>query len=68
MKIDTCFYRGCDRCDEWFHGDCIGLMEDAANDIENYYCKFCRSGQPFLFICIVVTVTNDGSSIDNLYI
>lgn len=33
----------CDFCEEWFHGDCIGVTADSSKDIEMFYCKVCRS-------------------------
>lgn len=32
----------CDRCEEWFHGRCIGLKRKCADNIEKYYCVDCR--------------------------
>ena len=37
-----CFFRSCcDKCDEWFHGDCIGITKLEAKDIKQYYCRQC---------------------------
>ena len=33
--------RCCDRCDEWFHGDCIGITKLEAKEIKQYYCAQC---------------------------
>ncbi|XP_072223689.1 CXXC-type zinc finger protein 1-like [Leuresthes tenuis] len=38
----NCFMIGCDSCTEWFHGDCIGVSEKAANAIRVWYCPSCR--------------------------
>nr|CAB3235001.1 ZF(CXXC)-2 CXXC-type zinc finger protein 1 [Phallusia mammillata] len=40
----------CDDCEEWFHGDCINVTEKEAKHIKNFYCKPCRSKNPFLKI------------------
>ena len=38
----NCFLlRCCDRCDEWFHGDCIGITKLEAKEIKQYYCAQC---------------------------
>jgi len=44
------FMIGCDRCNEWFHGDCIGIREDEARSIRRWYCRMCRSKDPNLQI------------------
>ena len=36
------FSRACDNCEEWYHGDCIGITEVDANDIKHYYCDKCQ--------------------------
>lgn len=33
------FMIACDDCDEWFHGECIGISEESAPEI--YYCRYC---------------------------
>ena len=44
------FFRGCDYCDEWYHGTCIGLKERDAKKIKKYYCKKCQAEFPSLEI------------------
>merc|ERR1719427_1140351 len=39
---ETKFYVGCDLCNDWFHGACIGITEEAATDIDEYICEDCR--------------------------
>ena len=34
-------FRGCDHCEEWYHGDCINVNEREAKYIKKYYCKIC---------------------------
>ena len=41
---------GCDRCNEWFHGDCIGIREDEARSIKRWYCQVCRSNDSKLCV------------------
>ncbi|EDV24137.1 uncharacterized protein TRIADDRAFT_27303, partial [Trichoplax adhaerens] len=31
----------CDGCDEWFHGDCVGIKNEDANMIKKFYCPNC---------------------------
>ncbi|XP_058968068.2 CXXC-type zinc finger protein 1-like [Pocillopora verrucosa] len=40
----------CDRCDEWFHGDCIGITKLEAKEIKQYYCAQCLEKDPHLCI------------------
>ncbi|XP_030839912.1 nucleosome-remodeling factor subunit BPTF isoform X3 [Strongylocentrotus purpuratus] len=37
------FYIGCDRCNDWFHGHCVGISQDEAESIENYICPGCKT-------------------------
>ena len=32
----------CYSCKEWFHGDCVGVSEGDADNIEDYYCSQCQ--------------------------
>ena len=29
---------GCDKCDNWFHFDCVGLSADQAINLNSYTC------------------------------
>lgn len=33
------YWVGCDECDTWFHGDCIGITPE--NEPAQYYCNLC---------------------------
>lgn len=44
----TRFMIACDNCEEWYHGDCIGITEVDANDIKHYYCDKCQAENPSL--------------------
>jgi len=35
------FMIGCDECEEWYHGVCIGITESKAERVENYCCVRC---------------------------
>ncbi|KAG5451025.1 CXXC-type zinc finger protein 1 [Clonorchis sinensis] len=36
------FMIACDRCEEWYHGDCINVTPKQAEQIETFYCHQCR--------------------------
>lgn len=35
---DGSFMIGCDGCDEWYHGRCVGILDDPGND---WFCSSC---------------------------
>ncbi|XP_061191322.1 nucleosome-remodeling factor subunit BPTF-like isoform X2 [Saccostrea echinata] len=39
---DTQFYIGCDRCQDWFHGRCVGVSQVEANHMDIYICPNCE--------------------------
>lgn len=43
----------CDRCDEWFHGKCIGITKKFAENIDKYFCQACRCANSALQIIYV---------------
>lgn len=36
------FYIGCDRCQDWFHGLCVGVTKAEADHMDSYVCPNCR--------------------------
>ncbi|XP_042864763.1 CXXC-type zinc finger protein 1-like [Penaeus japonicus] len=44
------FMIGCDKCEEWYHGDCINVTESEANKIKKFFCEKCRLKEPSLEI------------------
>lgn len=44
------FMIGCDSCNEWYHGDCIKVTAEQAQNIEKWYCKRCTERDPSLRI------------------
>ena len=31
----------CSDCNEWFHGECVGVTEKDADQTEDYFCSTC---------------------------
>ncbi|OQV23596.1 CXXC-type zinc finger protein 1 [Hypsibius exemplaris] len=44
------FMIACDKCEEWFHGDCIHITLKASKAIEKYFCRKCIEVDPTLQI------------------
>ncbi|XP_066913903.1 CXXC-type zinc finger protein 1-like [Clytia hemisphaerica] len=42
------FMIACDKCGEWFHGDCIGLKKKHAKKIKDWFCNGCKKLDPNL--------------------
>ncbi|KAJ0180501.1 hypothetical protein K1T71_003905 [Dendrolimus kikuchii] len=36
------FYICCDRCQDWFHGRCVGILQTEADNIDEYVCPNCQ--------------------------
>ncbi|WKX92989.1 hypothetical protein Q1695_010759 [Nippostrongylus brasiliensis] len=58
------FYLTCDMCYRWFHGDCVGVSEDAAKEIDGWSCNECfaetkESSQDQELFCTCRTPYND---------
>ena len=41
------FMIGCDECDEWYHGSCIGVSESRADRFDKYVCTRCSISNVF---------------------
>ncbi|XP_058053508.1 nucleosome-remodeling factor subunit NURF301 [Anopheles bellator] len=39
---ETQFYIGCDKCQAWFHGRCVGILQSEADYIDEYICPNCQ--------------------------
>jgi nucleosome-remodeling factor subunit BPTF len=36
------FYICCDKCQDWFHGTCVGILQSEADFIDEYICPNCQ--------------------------
>lgn len=45
------FMIGCDTCDEWYHGSCIGITEAQGEKIEKFVCVRCSLKKVFHMCC-----------------
>lgn len=41
------FYICCDRCQDWFHGRCVGVLQTESQSIDEYVCPRCDPDAPF---------------------
>lgn len=32
------YFSGCDACEDWYHGDCIGITRKQSKLIKHYFC------------------------------
>ncbi|KAK9504668.1 hypothetical protein O3M35_010949 [Rhynocoris fuscipes] len=39
---ETKFYVGCDLCNNWFHGDCVGITEEMSKSLSEFVCSECK--------------------------
>lgn len=39
---DGRFMVGCDKCDKWFHGTCVGVTGSEGGDIDHWFCPGCK--------------------------
>ncbi|KAK2176784.1 hypothetical protein NP493_640g02009 [Ridgeia piscesae] len=42
------FMIGCDNCNEWYHGACIGVTQHDAQSIKKFFCQICQEKDPSL--------------------
>ena len=42
LSIFTRFYVGCDRCQDWFHCECVGITQKEADELDSYICPNCQ--------------------------
>jgi hypothetical protein len=41
----TRFMIACDRCDDWFHGECIHINEKESEFVDLYFCNKCAKSK-----------------------
>lgn len=46
------FMIACDKCDQWFHGECIQISEKQGEFIDLYFCENCAKSKFFFYIYI----------------
>lgn len=39
---DGSFMLGCDKCENWFHGRCVGVDKETGNKLESWHCPSCK--------------------------
>ena len=44
---DGSFMVGCDKCDSWFHGACVGVHRDDSDELKNWLCPGCSGKKGF---------------------
>lgn len=52
---DSQFYIGCDRCQNWFHGRCVGILQSEADLIDEYVCPECQSTEDAMTVLSPLT-------------
>ena len=45
------FMIGCDECESWYHGPCVGVGKQQADSMDDYLCPHCAAaaGKPYAF-------------------
>lgn len=41
MLIFFRFYICCDKCQDWFHGSCVGVLQCEGDKMDDYNCPNC---------------------------
>ncbi|XP_061568415.1 nucleosome-remodeling factor subunit BPTF isoform X2 [Cololabis saira] len=49
------FYIGCDRCQNWYHGRCVGILQSEATHIDLYVCPQCQSTEDAMTVLSPLT-------------
>lgn len=54
FKYSLRFYIGCDICNNWFHGECVGITEEQSKNMTDFTCQECdraRSSEEVFCLC-----------------
>ena len=57
----------CDKCNKWFHDECLGLTEPEIENIETFYCNECLNANSDLSIVYKDMLINAINSITGSY-
>lgn len=49
LRITFRFYICCDKCQDWFHGKCVGILQSEADFIDEYICPKCQKNTSINF-------------------
>lgn len=54
-SVSCRFYIGCDRCQNWYHGRCVGILQSEATEIDEYVCPQCQSTEDAMTVLTPLT-------------
>ncbi|KAJ2952773.1 hypothetical protein O0L34_g7133 [Tuta absoluta] len=60
------FYICCDRCQDWFHGRCVGILQSEADNIDEYICPNCQKNNSVNFANMKELTTKDFENLRRL--
>ncbi|KAI5633082.1 PHD-finger domain-containing protein [Phthorimaea operculella] len=60
------FYICCDRCQDWFHGRCVGILQSEADNIDEYICPNCQKNNSVNFANMKELTTKDFENLRKL--
>uniref|UniRef100_A0A2K6FEZ3 Bromo domain-containing protein n=1 Tax=Propithecus coquereli TaxID=379532 RepID=A0A2K6FEZ3_PROCO len=55
FDLSLLFYIGCDRCQNWYHGRCVGILQSEAELIDEYVCPQCQSTEDAMTVLTPLT-------------
>ena len=61
------FYICCDRCQDWFHGRCVGILQSEADNIDEYTCPNCLNSSAVNHANMKNLSTKDYEALRKLY-
>nr|XP_055242799.1 uncharacterized protein LOC115934559 isoform X1 [Gorilla gorilla gorilla] len=57
--LQSQFFIGCDRCQNWYHGCCIGILQSEAELIDEYVCPHFQSTEDAMTVLTPLTEKDD---------